>query len=124
MLCAAFLHTHAQEIPQKLKQAKWVKIMSNDSTYNFFEAEAEFQKYHASYLKEKKREESRKTVNPSHAEEEHMKSPLELMISKYLDWSVTIKPFVLSDGKILPLSSRLQIINDARNKQNAQQNKF
>jgi hypothetical protein len=108
---------HAQNIPAKLKQAKWVKIMSNDSSYNYLEAEAEFQKYYNSYLKEKRKEERRRTVNPSHAEEEHKLSPQELLISKYQEWSVTIKPFVRRDGSIIPLTGRLKIIQDAKKKQ-------
>jgi hypothetical protein len=115
-----FVSMHAQNIPNKLKQARWVKIMSNDSSYNYLEAEAEFQKYYNSYQKEKRKEESRRTVNPSHAEEEHKLSPQEYLISKYQEWSVTIKPFVRKDGSIIPLSARLKIIQDAKKKQQSQ----
>jgi len=110
------LHLQAQDIPQSLKQEKWVKIMDNDSAANFLEADASFRKYYASYLKEKNKEENGKQNNNAPAEEEHMKSPEEFLIAGYLKWSINIKPFVLADGMIMPMARRLAIIEASRNK--------
>ena len=101
----------AQQVPQKVQRSKWVKIMANDSAYNYFEAQKEFQSYYAEYLKEKKREALRKQRNNASAEEEHLESLTELLVADFLKWSARIKPFVNADGSIMPLADRLAIIN-------------
>lgn len=116
------MQAKAQDIPAKIKQAKWVKIMNADSLYNYFEAEAEFQKFYTVYLKEKKKEErKREKSNAASHEEEHLDSPVDLLVSEYFKWNVAIKPFVLANGSIMPLTQRLAIIREIRNKQQAQQ---
>lgn len=107
---------NAQQITQKVQKSTWVKIMSNDSSYNYLEAQKEFQSFYKDFLKEKKREERRKERNKASAEEEHLESPAELLVANYLRWVITIKPYVNADGTIIPLSKRLEIIN--KNKRN------
>ncbi|MES2772616.1 MAG: hypothetical protein V4722_00435 [Bacteroidota bacterium] len=107
----------AQGISSKLKQAKWVKIMANDSLYNYFEAEAEFKKFHVSFLKEKMREEKRRERKGSSSNEEHLESPEELLVADYLKWAIQIQPFVLANGTIMPLVQRLAIIKQTRENQ-------
>ena len=112
LLFVFFLQLSAQQIPQKVQRSKWVKIMTNDSVYNYLEAQKEFQAFYTGYVKEKNREQIRRERNKSSSEEEHLESPVELLVAEYLKWSVTIKPFVRADGTIIPLSERLVIIND------------
>lgn len=112
-----FLQSKAQDIPQKVQRSKWVQIMSNDSAYNYFEAREEFKKYYTQFLKEKKKEEAKlERKKSSSSEEEHLENPTELLVADYLRWSIAIKPFVKSDGTIMPLTSRLEIINSAKKK--------
>ncbi|MEO7310510.1 MAG: hypothetical protein ABIX01_08940 [Chitinophagaceae bacterium] len=113
---------HAQDIPAKVKQAKWVTIMNADSLYNYFEAEADFQKFYAGYLKEKKKEERRRErSNAASPQEEHLESPVELLVADYVKWTVQIQPFVRADGSIMPLAERLVIARSIKNGQQAQQ---
>ena len=88
--------------------------MSNDSSYNYLEAQKEFQGFYTEFLNEKKRELRKKQRNPASAEEEHLESPTELLVADFLHWTIAIKPFVRADGSIIPLSSRLAIINDIK----------
>jgi len=88
--------------------------MSNDSAYNYLEAQKEFQGFYKDYLVEQKKEFQKKQRNKSSAEETHLESQTELLVAQFLKWSIGIKPFVLADGTILPLSKRLSIINSAK----------
>lgn len=90
--------------------------MSNDSSYNYLEAQKEFQSFYADYLKEQRKEQRRRERNKSSAEEDHLESPTELLVADFLKWSINIKPFVRADGSIIPLSGRLSIINSAKRK--------
>jgi hypothetical protein len=109
------LQLQAQDIPQKLLDEKWVKIMANDSMANFPEADAAFQKYYASYIKEKKKAEMSVQPSVSKMEEEHLNDPETFLIAGYIKWSISIKPFVGSDGRIMPMERRLAIIQAAKN---------
>ncbi|MEP7165676.1 MAG: hypothetical protein ABI741_13335 [Ferruginibacter sp.] len=113
LLCSSQLS--AQQVSQKILRSKWVKIMSNDSSYNYLEAEKEFEGFYTDFLAEKKKEQ-RKQRNRSSAGEDHMESPAELLVAQYLRWSIAIRPFVKADGSIMSLSDRLAIINN--NKRN------
>lgn len=104
----------AQRLPQKLQNATWVKIMSDESAYNFLDAEKEFQIFFAAFQKERKKEITRKERNKSSAEEQHRESITELLIADYLQWSTAIRPFVNADGSIKPVAERLAIIDKAR----------
>ena len=88
--------------------------MSNDSSYNFLEAQKEFQSFYTEYLKEQHKEQVKRERNRSSSGEDHIESPVELLVADYLRWSITIKPFVRADGTIIPLSSRLAIINSSK----------
>lgn len=107
--------THAQDLPSKLKQAKWVRIMTDDSTYNYLEAEAEFQKFYAAFQKEKIKEAKKRERSKSSAAEEHLETPMDLLVADYLKWCAKMQAFVLADGRIMPLAQRLAIINEVRN---------
>lgn len=104
----------AQQVPQKIQRAKWYRIMSNDSSYNYLEAQKEFQGFYKEYLAEQKKEQRRRVRNRSSAEENHLESLTELLVADFLKWSIAIKPFVLEDGTIMPLSKRMSIINEAK----------
>ncbi len=111
----------AQNVPQKIQKSKWVQIMSNDSSYNYFEAREEFKKYYTQFLKEKKKEEVKlERKKSSSSEEQHLENPTELLVANYLRWSIAIKPFVKADGTIIPLTTRLDIINSVKNKNTAE----
>ena len=114
MLFFSFFQLNAQQIPQKVQRSKWVRIMSNDSSYNFLEAQKEFQSFYTEYLKEQHKEQVKRERNRSSSGEDHIESPVELLVADYLRWSITIKPFVRADGTIIPLSSRLAIINSSK----------
>lgn len=104
----------AQRLSQKLQNATWVKIMSDETTYNFLDAEKEFQVFFAAFQKERKKEITRKERNRSSAEEQHRETVTELLVSEYLQWSTAIRPFVNADGSIKPVAERLAIISKAR----------
>jgi hypothetical protein len=108
----------AQQLPKTLKEEKWVQIMANDSAANYFEAEAAFQKFYTTWQAKEKAEKAREANDP--AEEEQRKGPEEYCITAYVKWSGMIKPFVLPDGRIMPMSQRLAIIQEARKKQKGQ----
>ena len=112
----SFSQLNAQQVSQRVKRSKWVKIMDNDSSYNYLEAQKEFQVFYTEYLKEKNKEQIRRERSGSSSAEEHLENPTELLVAEYLKWSITIKPFVRANGTIIPLSGRLAIIND--NKRN------
>lgn len=114
LLFVCSFHLKAQQVSQKVQRSAWVKIMSNDSSYNYLEAQKEFQIFYTDFLKEKKKEERRKERNKASAEEEHLESPAELLVANYLRWAITIKPYVNADGSIIPLSKRLEIINSTK----------
>lgn len=87
--------------------------MSNDSAYNYLEAQKEFQNFYKEYLNEKKRELKRQQRNKTASEAEvHLESPTELLVADFLKWTIMIKPFVRADGSIIPLKERLAIINE------------
>ena len=112
-LLFAIVQLNAQQIPQKVQRSTWVKIMSNDSAYNYLEAQKEFQNFYKEYLNEKKRELKRQQRNKTASEAEvHLESPTELLVADFLKWTIMIKPFVRADGSILPLKERLAIINE------------
>ena len=113
LLCCCF-QLNAQQIPQKVLRSKWVKIMVNDSSYNYLEAQKEFLSFYSGFLKEERKEQLKKQRNKSSAEEVHLESPLELLVADYLRWSVMIKPFVKADGTIMALTERLAIINNSK----------
>lgn len=113
LLSICSLPLNAQQVSQKVQRSTWVKIMSNDSSYNFLEAQKEFQHFYTDFLNEKKKEERRKERNKVSAEEDHLESPAELLVAQYLRWAITIKPYVKADGSIMPLSKRLEIIQTA-----------
>jgi hypothetical protein len=116
MLLFAAQAAYTQQIPNKLVQAKWVKIMNADSVFNFFEAEAEFEKFNISYEKAKaKAERKRAKNNVANEQEAHLESIEELYINPYIIWRENIKPFVLESGAILSITARLAIINSVRN---------
>lgn len=116
LLAMAFsLQTQAQKLPKSLREEKWVQIMTNDSAMNFFEAEAAFKKFHTRWLAKEKAEREEEAENP--ASEEQRKGSEEYLVAAYLKWSLTMKPFVLPDGKLMPLQQRLAIIQEARKKQ-------
>lgn len=104
----------AQQLPQKLQGATWVKIMGDESAYNFLAAEKEFQVFFANFQKERKKEITRRERNRSSAEEQHLETATELLVSKFLQWSTAIRPFVNKDGSIKPVGERLAIINKSR----------
>ncbi len=87
--------------------------MSNDTAYNYFEAEQEFQLFYTVFLNEKKREANKKRKKNT-AQEVHIESARDLLIADFLKWSAAIKPFVRADGSIIPISGRLAIINSAK----------
>ena len=97
---------------EKLRQSKWIKIMENETTGNYFEADNDFQKFYASYLEKKST--TKEEQNNAATGEDHLESPVELFIASYLKWSIGIKPFVLPDGSIMPIEQRMIIINEAR----------
>ena len=97
---------------EKLRQSKWIKIMENETTGNYFEADNDFQKFYASYLEKKST--TKEEQNNTAPGEDHLESPVELFIASYLKWSIGIKPFVLPDGSIMPIEQRMIIINEAR----------
>ena len=113
LLCCCF-QLNAQQVSQKILRSKWVKIMANDSSYNFLEAQKEFQGFYTAFLKEERKEQLKKQRNKSSAEEVHLESQLELLVADYLRWSVMIKPFVNADGTVMPLKERLTIINNSK----------
>lgn len=116
LLVMAFaLPTQAQQLPKSLREEKWVQIMANDSAVNFFEAEAAFKKFHTRWMAKERAERGAEAENP--AGEEHKKGPEEYLVAAYLKWSLTMKPYVLPDGKLMPLQQRLAIIQEARKKQ-------
>lgn len=88
--------------------------MSDETTYNFLDAEKEFQVFFAAFQKERKKEITRKERNRSSAEEQHRETVTELLVSEYLQWSTAIRPFVNADGSIKPVAERLAIINKTR----------
>ncbi len=112
------VQVQAQQLPKALQGEKWVQAMANDSAANYFEAEAAFQKFYTAWQAKEKAERAREANSP--AEEEQRKGPEEYCISAFLKWSVMIKPFVLPDGRIMPMSQRLAIIQEARKKQKGQ----
>lgn len=112
LILACSLQLNAQQVSQKIQRATWYKIMSNDSSYNYLDAQKEFQGFYKEYQAEQKKEQRRRERNRSTAEESHLESLTELLVADFLRWSVAIKPFVLADGSILPLSKRLAIINE------------
>ncbi len=114
LLFICCFHLKAQQVPLKVQRSVWVKIMSNDSSYNYLEAQKEFQNFYTGYLKEKKKEERRKERNKASAEEDHLESPIELLVASYLRWAITIKPYVHADGSIIPLTKRLEIIQASK----------
>ena len=76
--------------------------MSNDSAYNYLEAQKEFQNFYKEYLNEKKRELKRQQRNKTASEAEaHLESPTELLVADFLKWTIMIKPFVRADGSII-----------------------
>jgi hypothetical protein len=115
MVVSFAIQTQAQQLPKSLREEKWVQIMANDSAMNFFEAEAAFKKFHTGWLAKEKAERAEEASNP--AGEEQRRGPEEYLIAAYLKWSLAMKPFVLSDGKLMPLTQRLAIIQQARKKQ-------
>ena len=91
--------------------------MTNDSACNYFDAREESQKYYTQFQKEQKREEAKlERKKSSSSEEKHLENPTELLVADYQRWSIAIKPFVKSDGTIIPLTSRMEIINNAKKK--------
>ena len=114
LLTGVCFFAKAQRLSQKLQNATWVKIMSDETTYNFLDAEKEFQVFFAAFQKERKKEITRKERNRSSAEEQHRETVTELLVSEYLQWSTAIRPFVNADGSIKPVAERLAIINKAR----------
>jgi hypothetical protein len=109
---------HAQALPKYLENEKWIRAMSNDSSANFFEAEASFRKFYTAWQEKiKERDQKEEKVNNPGLEEEHMKEPEDFFISRYRQWSMLIKPFVLANGHIMPVNQRLSIIQEARDKQ-------
>ena len=114
LFLVTFLQLKAQQVPQRVQKSKWVKIMSDDSSYNFLEAQKEFQSFYSDYLKERNKEQLRRERSKASPGEEHLESPVELLVADYLKWSIAIKPFVRADGSIIPLSGRLAIIRDTK----------
>ena len=55
LLCCCF-QLKAQQVSQKVLRSKWVKIMANDSSYNFLEAQKEFQSFYTAFLKEERKQ--------------------------------------------------------------------
>jgi hypothetical protein len=104
-----------QQLPKTLREEKWIQIMSNDSSVNYFEAEASFQKFYTAF-RAKENARQNKAGEDAKEEEEHAKSPEEYFIAGYLKWSIAIKPFVLPDGRIMPVGQRLLLIQQARNR--------
>jgi hypothetical protein len=119
LLAMAFsAQVQAQQLPKALREEKWVQVMANDSAANYFEAEAAFQKFYTAWQAKEKAEKAREANDP--VEEEQRKGPEEYCINAFLKWSVMIKPFVLPDGRIMSMSQRLAIIQEARKKQKGQ----
>lgn len=111
---------NAQELPSKVKQSTWYKIMSNDSSYNYLVAEAEFQEFFTAHQQQKQRNAAQTNRNEQSAEEQHLKDPVESLIANYAEWSISIQPFVLKDGSIMPLKERLKIVSDVKLAQQSQ----
>jgi len=114
LLLACSLQLSAQQVPQKIQRATWYRIMSNDSSYNYLDAQKEFQGFYKEYLAEQRKEQRRRERNKATAEESHLESLTELLVADFLKWSIAIKPFVLADGTILPLSRRLAIVTETK----------
>ena len=102
--------TNAQT--ERVMQSKWVKIMEDESSGNYFEAQIDFHKFYTSY--QKKKVKSKEESNNASPGEEHIEGPVELLIASYLKWCIGIKAFVQPDGSIMPIEQRMAIINQAR----------
>lgn len=112
LFCVCTLALHAQQAD--LKNATWIRIMQNDTSVNYFVAKKDFAKfvseYHRKELKEKQKEQD--VVNTEeHRHEEHLKNPLWAAIMAFNQWSKNIRPFVSSDGKIMPIEQRMNLVN-------------
>ena len=116
LLCIIlFSFSQSKAQSQKVLNSKWVKIMQDESSASFLEAENDFKKYYASYLKKKIR-----SKDERHAEspgEEHLESPEEKLIARYQRWAMVMRPFVNADGSLKPIEERVAIMNAARQQQ-------
>lgn len=98
---------------EKLKNESWVRIMQNDTSVNYFEANKDFAKFRKQHAKEEAREQKRlerKGVRVPN--EPHLENKEELIMNSFVKWSRSMKPFVSEDGKIMPLEKRLELMNN------------
>ena len=99
---------------ENLRQSKWVKIMQNDATGNFLEAEMEFRKFYEAYrMQQIKKPDEENNASPVEA---HLESQEDLWVASYLKWSMAVRPFVRADGTIIPIEQRIALINETRKK--------
>ena len=98
-----------------LRNETWVRIMQNDTTVSYFTAKKDFTKFVAQYRK-KEAEEKQGEKQPEKSteripEEEHLQNPEENAMMAFERWSKSIKPFVMANGKIMPVEQRMAVIN-------------
>ncbi len=99
----------------RLKNQSWVRIMQNDTSINFFKAQKDYSKFRLVHEKEETRRESaRKKQELNNSDrlpnETHLEDPEESMMKAYEKWAMSMKPFVNSDGYIMPIEKRLDLI--------------
>ncbi len=104
----------------KIKNQSWVRIMENDTSVNFFKAQKDYTKFRKSYLKrEAKEEKKRKKEMAEKGEhftyESHLENPEEMVMMRYEQWARSMKPFVSSDGRVMPIEERMKIVNQKKN---------
>jgi hypothetical protein len=115
LMCTLAMHAQSAE---ELKKSTWMRMMlTNDTTLNYFEAKKDFAKFVAQH----KREEALQRANEKAANnterkpnEEHLESPEDAAIMAFKQWSKAIKPFVMANGKIMPVEQRLAVINKGK----------
>ena len=98
-----------------LKNATWIRIMQNDTSVNYFTAKKDFAKFVALHRKKEaeEKQEAKQTSKSTERipEEEHLQDPEENAIMMFERWSKSIKPFVMRDGKVMPIEQRMALIN-------------
>ena len=97
-----------------LKKATWVRIMQNDITINYFTAQKDFSKFMAKHRKEEARKMKALKKAGQQPDEAHLEDEDEPLITAFVRWTQSVKPYVTKDGKILPVAQRVQIMNGSK----------
>jgi hypothetical protein len=112
LVCTLFAKA---QVSDDLKNATWVRIMQNDTSINYFVAEKDFEKFRVEHRKveaQKQAEEKEAANNGEHRpNESHLEDPEQAAIMAFQWWSKSIRPFVGSDGKVMPIEQRMAIVN-------------